>query len=217
MTVWSAADEDGEPVSTTSPEEFDAMYEGAPAWDIGHPQPALLRLAESGALRGPLLDLGCGTGEHALMAAALGLEAAGIDASPAAVALAQAKAGQRHLAPRFVVGNVLDLAALELAAPGRRFATALDSGLFHVFDDPDRARYVENLGEAVAPGGRLYILCFTEAVPGDWGPRRIRPEEIRTAFPQAAGWQVESIEPAAFETTSVHGSVPAWLCTVHRR
>lgn len=195
------------------------MYAGTPPWDVGHPQPALLRLAESGALREPVLDLGCGTGEHTLMAAALGLEAAGIDASPAAVAQAQAKAGQRHLAPRFVVGSVLDLAALELAAPGRQFATALDCGLFHIFDDTDRARYVENLAAAIAPGGRLYILCFTDAVPGDWGPRRIRPDEILAAFPQAAAWQVESIEPAAFETTGAPGggSVPAWLCTIQRR
>lgn len=192
------------------------MYAGVPPWDIGHPQPALLKLAETGSLQGPLLDLGCGTGEHTLMAAARGLEAAGIDASPAAIAMAQAKAEQRHLSPRFVVGNVLDLAALELAAPGRQFGTALDSGLFHVFDDTDRARYVENLGRAIAPGGTLHILCFTDAVPGDWGPRRIRQEEIPAVFPQAAGWQVTSIEPAVFETNGEYGSVPAWLCTLRR-
>src|SRR4029453_19439352 len=61
------------------PEDFDLAYEGTPPWEIGRPQPALLALAEAGAIRGRILDVGCGTGEHALLAASLGLEATGID------------------------------------------------------------------------------------------------------------------------------------------
>jgi 2-polyprenyl-3-methyl-5-hydroxy-6-metoxy-1,4-benzoquinol methylase len=61
------------------PEDFDALYAGTPPWDIGRPQPAFLALAEAGALKGRVLDVGCGTGEHALMAAELGLEATGVD------------------------------------------------------------------------------------------------------------------------------------------
>src|ERR1700735_2878166 len=62
-----------------------AYAEGsAPPWDIGHPQPAFLALARSGELRGRVLDIGCGTGEHALMAAGLGLDATGIDVAPRA-------------------------------------------------------------------------------------------------------------------------------------
>jgi SAM-dependent methyltransferase len=68
--------------------EFDAMYAGTPPWDIGRPQPAFLELAERGELRGRVLDVGCGTGEHALMAASFGLEATGIDTSPTAIAIA---------------------------------------------------------------------------------------------------------------------------------
>ena len=49
--------------------DFDAAYSGTPPWDIGRPQPAFLALAEAGALRGRVLDVGCGTGEHTLMAA----------------------------------------------------------------------------------------------------------------------------------------------------
>jgi SAM-dependent methyltransferase len=78
-------------------------------------------LAEAGAIRGRVLDVGCGTGEHALMAAELGLEATGVDVAAAAIAAAEAKAAERHLEVRFLVWNALDLAAL-----GERFDTVLD-------------------------------------------------------------------------------------------
>src|SRR5208283_3221433 len=112
--------------------DFDALYSGTPPWDIGRPQPAFLELANSGLVRGRVLDVGCGTGEHALMAAGLGLEATGIDTAPSAIAIAQGKARDRHLTARFLVWN-----ALELAACNGQFDTALDCGLFHVFDDED--------------------------------------------------------------------------------
>ncbi len=67
-------------------QDFEASYEGTPPWEIGRPQPAFAALAESGRLEGPLLDVGCGTGEHVLMAAALGLDATGIDIAPTASA-----------------------------------------------------------------------------------------------------------------------------------
>src|SRR5919204_2870732 len=87
------------------PEEFEAMYAGVPPWDIGRPQPAFLELADAGLLQGRVLDVGCGTGEHALMAASLGLEAAGIGAAPAAIAMAEAKARERQVSVRFLVWN----------------------------------------------------------------------------------------------------------------
>jgi hypothetical protein len=51
-------------------EDFDSVYmQGVPPWDIGRSQPAFAELAERGLLVGRVLDAGCGTGEHALMAA----------------------------------------------------------------------------------------------------------------------------------------------------
>lgn len=60
------------------PRGFDAAYDGTPAWEIGRPQPALAELFEEGVIQGRVLDAGCGTGEHALLAAARGLPAVGI-------------------------------------------------------------------------------------------------------------------------------------------
>ena len=201
-------DELRRPFRPRRPEDFDALYAGTPPWDIGRPQPALLALAEAGALRGRVLDVGCGTGEHALLAAGLRLEATGVDVAAAAIAAAEAKAAERGLAARFLVWNALDLAAL-----GERFDTVLDSGLFHVLDDHDRAAYVASLAAATRDGGRLYLLCFSDRQPGLLGPRRVTRDELRAAF--AGGWRVDAVEPATMDT--VGGSVQAWLATMTRR
>jgi 2-polyprenyl-3-methyl-5-hydroxy-6-metoxy-1,4-benzoquinol methylase len=193
-----------------SPQEFDILYRGAPpVWDIGRPQPAFYHLAESGALRGRVLDIGCGTGEHALMAASLGLTASGIDAAPTAIGLAEKKAAERNLQVRFLVHD-----ALELASLGERFETVLDCGLFHVFDDAQRSRYVDGLRTVVAPDGRYFLLCFSDRMPGTIGPRRISQDEIRTSF--ADGWRIESIEPATIDTNIMPSGALAWLAVIAR-
>jgi 2-polyprenyl-3-methyl-5-hydroxy-6-metoxy-1,4-benzoquinol methylase len=193
---------------THSIEEFDAFYSSTPPWDIGRPQPEFLRLAESGMIHGRVLDVGCGTGEHALMAARLGLEAVGIDAAPSAIAIARGKAQARGVAAAFLVWNALSLTAL-----GQEFDTVLDCGLFHVFSDEERASFVQNLAAVTRPGGRYFMLCFSERQPGDWGPRRVTQAEIRASFKQ--GWVVDSIEPAIIEIT-VGPGVLAWLAAFTR-
>lgn len=145
--------------------DFDANYVGTPPWDIGRPQTAIQRLADRGFIRGRVLDVGCGTGEHALMAAELGLEAWGVDASPRAIKLAREKASDRGLAADFHEWDALDLQAL-----GERFDTVVDSGLFHIFERDERGRFVKSLRRAVAPGGRYVMLCFSHSVGWDSGP-----------------------------------------------
>ena len=191
------------------PEDFDALYEGTPPWETGRPQPAMLALAETGAIRGRVLDVGCGTGEHALLAASLGLEATGIDQAAAAIDRAREKAAQRGLEASFVVGNVLELAGL-----GEQFVTVLDSGLFHVLEDEDRQVFVDGLRAVVPAGGRYFLLCFSDRQPGMFGPRRISQDEIRTAF--ADGWRVDSIEPVMIDNAIQRGAANAWLAAITR-
>ena len=193
---------------------WDASYtaDTAPPWDIGRPQPAFVRLADEGRLTGRLLDAGCGTGENALLAAGRGADVTGIDVAPTAIARARAKASDRGLTARFEVADALDLGRLTFTVD-----TVIDSGVFHVFGDDDRARYVASLGAALRPGGVGYLMCFSDRQPGTWGPRRVRAEELRAAF--SDGWIVESIAADTFDINPVDGAtqVLAWLAAIRRR
>ncbi len=186
--------------------------EAPPPWDIGRPQPAFVGLAESGLLTGQVLDVGCGTGEHALLAASVGAEATGIDLSPTAIARACAKAADRGLDVHFEVGDALSLGEL-----GVDFDVIVDSGVFHVFSDEDRPRYVASLAAALRPGGTLYLMCFSDRQPGDFGPRRVHQDELRASF--SDGWAVESITANRFEINPMRQTAyaQAWLAVFTRR
>ena len=192
---------------------WDAAYaSGTPApWDISRPQPAFVRLADSGLLSGRLLDAGCGTGEHALLAAAHGADAVGVDISPRAIGQAREKAAARGLAVRFEVADALHLRQL-----GMTFDTVIDSGLFHVFDDQQRARYVTSLTSALQSGGTCYLMCFSDRQPGDYGPRRVRQDELTMAF--SDGWRVTDIAADTFEINPGLGTTTAqaWLAAIRR-
>ena len=190
-------------------EAYDAVYDKPPFWDIGRPQEAFSRLAQGGLVRGRVLDIGCGTGEHALMAAELGLSATGIDVASAAIRLAQRKAKDRQLSARFIAWD-----AMELPALGETFDTVLDSGMFHQFSPTDRARFEGALRAVMPAGGYYFMLACSDRQPGRWGPRRVRQEEIRATFDD--GWQVESIESSAIEVTFSTTGLAAWLATIRR-
>lgn len=169
---------------------FENLYAGQPRWEIGRPQRAILDMADQ--ITGSVLDAGCGTGENALFFASRGQKVTGIDFLAEPIALAKQKAAERGLTATFLVMDALALKDLPEV-----FDNVIDSGLFHVFSDEDRRRYVEGLASVLKPGGRLFLLCFSDAEPGDQGPRRVSPKEIEQAFAQ--GWVIESIEASRYE------------------
>jgi SAM-dependent methyltransferase len=190
------------------PHDFEASYaDGTPPWDIGRPQPAFEHLATAGQLVGRVLDVGCGTGEHALLAASHGYEAVGVDLSTRAIERAKTKSVERGVEARFLVADALRLVDL-----GEQFDTVLDCGLFHVLDDGERERYVDSLTEVVSRGGRCHLLCFSDRQPGDWGPRRVTQDAIRLSF--SAGWSIESIDPAVIDLTWDPAGALAWQVAV---
>ena len=129
---------------------------------------------------------------------------------------ARRKAEDRGLDAEFVHDGRPDAGRLD-----RQFDSVIDSGLFHVFSDEDRARYVAGLAHVTRPGGRLFLLCFSDEEPGTQGPRRVSQGEIRDAF--AGGWAVEEIRPARFEVrpdledvSFSEGGPRAWFSVIRR-
>jgi SAM-dependent methyltransferase len=194
---------------------FEDFY-GKPApWDIGKPRWQFTEIADR--ITGPVLDAGCGTGEHALFFAARGCQVIGIDFVEAAIQRARSKAVERGLSVEFLVKD-----ALTMQNWGERFATVIDCGLFHVFSDADRRRYVKGLARVIVPDGRLYLLCFSDQEPGNGGPRRVSRQELYDAF--ADGWAVESVEPVQIEInpefTDIkfsEGGPKAWFAAIRRQ
>lgn len=203
-----------DPPPVPAEQRFSAYYADRPPWDIGRPQPAFVSAAD--AIRGRVLDLGCGTGDLAIWLAEQGRIVTGVDFLAAPLEQARAKAAARGVAVNF-----LEMNALAVGAIPERFDAATDCGLFHTFDDPGRSAYVAALAQLLEPGSRLFILCMSDSEPGTQGPRRVSAAEIQAAFRE--GWTVESIAPAVFEVVPgipgaefSPGGARAWFATIRR-
>jgi SAM-dependent methyltransferase len=195
-------------------ETFESMYAGKPPWDIGRPQAAFVEVADR--VTGAVLDAGCGTGEAALFFAEKGHPVLGIDFLDRPIQEARRKADERNRSAEFARMDALTLADLD-----RQFDSVIDSGLFHVFSDEDRARYVAGLAHVTRPGGRLFLLCFSDEEPGTQGPRRVSQGEIRGSF--SDGWDVEEIRATRIEVrpdledvTFSDGGPKGWFSVIRR-
>lgn len=195
-------------------ERFTDFYDTPPPWDIGKPQRQFVEAADR--ITGKILDAGCGTGENALYFASLGREVVGVDFAQPAIAAAKQKAEQRNLAVDFRVHD-----ATRLTEMNATFDSVIDCGLFHIVPDDARRTYVEQLTAVTAPGGGLFLACFSDAEPEGEGPRRVSEAELRAAF--ADGWRLESLTACRFEIRPewshlgfTKGGPHAWFCEIRR-
>ncbi len=193
---------------------FESAYAGQAPWDIGKPQKPFID--EADRITGSILDAGCGTGDTALFLAGRGCKVTGIDFLDVPIQRAKKKAAERGAQATFLVKD-----ALTLKDWSERFDNVIDSGLFHVFYDQDRRRYVEGLATVLKPGGQLFLMCFCDEEPGTQGPRRVSKKELHDAF--AEGWIIESIEPTRAEVrpdlkdlSFSEGGPKAWFVVVRR-
>jgi cyclopropane fatty-acyl-phospholipid synthase-like methyltransferase len=165
-------------------EGFTQMYAGNPPWDIGRPKAPFVTVADK--ITSPVLDAGCGTGDTSLFFAARGHEVTGIDFVEEAIRRGRAKATERGLSVEFLVKDAMTLGDWD-----RRFASVIDSGLFHVYSSDERRRYVRGLAHVLQPGGRLFLYAFSDeetAVPGGGVSR----QDLYDTF--VDGWEIESVE-----------------------
>ncbi len=156
-----------------------------------------------------MLDVGCGTGENALFLAGRGCSVTGVDFAIGAIAKASRKAEERGLAAEFVVADARALESL-----GGTFDAILDVGCFHTLQPADRTRYAASLRGVLRPGGRCFLLCWSNRNPFGYGPARVGKREIRSAFRD--GWIIETIEPEHLDSLLPRGRVHAWLARLRR-
>ena len=205
---------------TPSRSLFDGAYEsGTAPWVIGEPQPAIVDVERAGLIRGKVLDVGCGAGEHTILLTRLGYDVLGIDFARHAVELARQNAAAKGVDARFEVADAMNLGA------EARYDTIVDSALFHIFDDTDRAKYVNSLHTAGRPGALVHVLALSDAGRG-FGPE-VSETVVREAF--GDGWQLEALDTTVYRGVvgEAHADAlglpvgtrvdePAWLARARR-
>lgn len=102
-----------------------------------------------------VLDLGCGTGQHAIALAGAGLETEGADPSEGLLAIARENAAQSGQKVPFHAVGFGDAAA----RLGQRFdaIVCLGNALPHAVGPEALARALEDMHAALIPGGRLIL------------------------------------------------------------
>jgi SAM-dependent methyltransferase len=201
--------------SGTSNNFFDSIYRSRPPWDIGEAQPAMLALLDEFAPTGPLLDVGCGTGDLALAIARRGLAVLGVDLAEVAIAKARVKAAAEppevSRLVEFRVGDALHPAHL----PGP-FCAVVDTGFYHLFGQVEREGFVHELADSLAEGGRYYLLGFAIESPFPNMPKPVRETELRERFTLEQGWYILALRQTHFLVSLARQKVPAVALCVER-
>jgi ubiquinone/menaquinone biosynthesis C-methylase UbiE len=107
-----------------------------------------------------VLDVACGTGNAALLAAARGCDAVGVDASERLVAVARQRAADAGLLAEFLVGDALELPVADASCD------AVVS-VFGVIFAADPARAIGEIARVLRGDGRAYISAWVPSGPID--------------------------------------------------
>jgi len=193
---------------------FGRVYSATAPWEVGGAQPDMARMLADHPPADPVRVLGSAPGDRAIALAMQGHDVVGLEFVQTAVDRARDKAAA--LPPevgarlRFEVGDATRPSAL-----GVRFCTVLDSGFIHLLDPEETDRFVADLRDALAPGGRYYLHEFAIEFPIENVPRAITEDELRARFNPETGWRVIDVRPAVFHNL-VAQPTPAIVACIER-
>jgi cyclopropane fatty-acyl-phospholipid synthase-like methyltransferase len=165
-------------------------------------------LDELGLRSGSALDLGTGPGAQAIELARRGFTMTATDISEAAIRLASEKARKERLEITWVQDDILDTRL------DRQFDLIFDRGLFHVLAPERRQDYVRTVSGLLKTGGYLFLKCFSRLQPGEQGPYRFTPEQIREIF--GSRLSVLSIKETVYQGT-LDPLPQALFCVMRKR
>jgi len=185
---------------------FHVMYRlGLTPWDHGQVAPELESLVAPLAAR-RALDLGCGTGAHAIWLAQRGWTATGVDVVELAIARARKRAAAAGVTATFVAADATD-ASLALGGP---FDLVLDVGCFHVLGPAAREQLVRAYARHAAPGAHLAMFVFApRRGPGPRGASRAELEQRLGAQWTLLATKTDEHTPAP--KPLLRGGRPSWL------
>ena len=193
---------------------FQSVYKDIAPWDTGAPQPAMVALLEKYPPPGPVLDLGCGTGDLAIYLAQLGQRVLGIDFVESAIRDALRK--RDSLDPK--TARLLDFQVADALKPSllqKEFGAVLDSGFCHLFDSDQCDALANEVASTLLPRGRYYLHEFAIEYLVPNVPRRITSDELQARFTTGNGWRILEIQSVAFLTRGM-GPVPAICACIER-
>jgi SAM-dependent methyltransferase len=163
-------------------------------WHSGQPDRRLIRLVNENKIpRGKVLDMCSGDGTNSLYLASKGFQVYGVDISGTAVGIARDRCRKRKLSCVYEVGDILSLHWEE------PFDLVFDRGCFHHIPRAEKPRYVDLVRRLLRPGGKFFLLCFSDKNPPY--EKNLSREDIRGYF--AKDFRIHYIED------SVHVEPPS--------
>jgi cyclopropane fatty-acyl-phospholipid synthase-like methyltransferase len=142
---------------------------------------------------GTVLDLGTGPGTQAIALVERGFSVTASDISEAAIARAEGIAKEQGLDITWKQDDILN------STLNQQFDFVFDRGCFHVFSPEQRQNYIRTLNNLVKPKGYFFLKCFSHLQPGEEGPYRFTPEEIREIF--TPHFNIHSIQETVYQGT----------------
>lgn len=180
---------------------YDDWYAGVSDVDATVARVAALAASAGTEGRGPVLELGAGSGRLALPLAAAGLEVWALDASAAMVARLRAKPGAAGV--HAVVGDMADLAALDAGAGPFAVVLCAFNTFFNLTSTEAQGRCLRAVAARLAPGGRLVVEAFVPP-PGDEEGAAVGAVEPRHIGLDEVVLTVSRLDPAARTVTGQH-------------